>query len=856
MAHRTTITQDEPVKAPKAVKKPSDAAPNAADTREREHIFDAFRRWGYFEANLDPLGVFQPLKHPDLQGLTGEAAEEARRFYCGAVGADFMHLPEPERRRWIIERLEAPGEEVDQHRILERLIRADLFEQVLQARYLGSKRFSLEGVTALIPLLDSILDAAGEHGAESSIMAMSHRGRLNVMVHAACKSPHEVVAGFEDVDPRSVLGAGDVKYHVGATGSYTTSSGKEIGIHLVSNPSHLEAVDPVAVGRSRAKQTRHGLRGAYVDHSRETLNKVVPIIMHGDAAFAGQGIWAETLNFADLRAYTVGGTIHIIVNNLIGFTTPPRQEHSARFASDIAKRQSVPIFHVNGEDPDAVVRVGKIATEYRATFGSDVVVDIIGYRRHGHSEVDDPTITQPKLYERIKDHPQLWKIYAEATGIDASGIVEAVRKEYEEEQTKARSLKKIPHLRKLPDYWAPYSNGRYKPEYEVDTGLTREKLVEITDGLVRVPNGFHVHPKIVKLLEQRTEMGFGKRSVDYGFAEALAFGSLLLEGTPVRLTGQDSQRGTFNQRHAVLVDTETEKDYLPLCHLSPNQGFCEIYNSSLSEAGCLGFEYGFSRDYPEALVLWEAQFGDFANGAQVIIDQFISAGEDKWNLPAGIVMLLPHGYEGQGPEHSSARLERFMQLAAEDNMQICQPSTAAQYFHMLRRQARRPWRKPLIVFTPKSMLRHPDASSNIEEFTNPRFLPLVPDREVRGASRILIATGKVGHELRAERRRRKDTSSAIFFLDQLYPMPRAEIAAAIAEHPQAREIVWVQEEPGNMGAAGFVLPRLERIAKAAGLVFRSVKRSPSASPATGSAKAHELEQKTLLSLAFTTASPT
>ena len=842
MAHRTTLSQERPMQTAKE------------GDQERNRIFDAFRRWGYLEARLDPLGIFEPLKHPDLEGLSGELAEEARRIYCGTIGADFMHLAEPERRRWIIERIEAPAEKVDPHKILERLIRADLFEQVLQARYLGSKRFSLEGVTALIPLLDAILNAAGEHGAESSIMAMSHRGRLNVMVHAACKSPHEVVAGFEDVDPRSVLGAGDVKYHIGATGTYVTSSGKKIGMHLVSNPSHLEAVDPVAVGRSRAKQTRYGLRGAYLDRSRETSNKVIPIVMHGDAAFAGQGIWAETLNFADLRAYTVGGTIHIIVNNLIGFTTPPHQEHSARFASDIAKRQSVPIFHVNGEDPDAVVRTGRMAAEYRAKFGSDVVVDIIGYRRHGHSEVDDPTITQPKLYERIRDHPPLWKIYAEANRIDATAIAEAVRKEYDEEQAKARGLKKIPQLRRLPEYWAPYFHGRYKPEYEVDTGLTREKLAEIADGLVRVPDGFHVHPKIVKLLEQRAEMGHGKRAVDYGFAEALAFGSLLLEGTPVRLTGQDSQRGTFNQRHAVLIDTQTEREYLPLCHLSPNQAFCEIYNSSLSEAGCLGFEYGFSRDYPEALVLWEAQFGDFSNGAQVIIDQFISAGEDKWNLPAGIVMLLPHGYEGQGPEHSSARLERFLQLAAEDNMQICQPSTAAQYFHMLRRQARRPWRKPLIVFTPKSMLRHPDASSVIDEFSTPRFLPLVPDREIRGASRILIASGKVGHELRAERRRRTDPSTAIFFLDQLYPLPRAEISAAIAEHPQAREVVWVQEEPGNMGAAGFVLPRLERIVKAAGLVLRSVKRSPSASPATGSAKAHELEQKTLLSLAFTTAS--
>src|SRR5437879_4073900 len=853
MAHRTTLEEERPAKTPKAAKKPAAGSiAKATGCEERERVFDAFRRWGYLEATLDPLGLFEPLKYPDLQGLTGEAAEEARRIYCGTVGADCMQLEEPERRRWIAERLESPSCQVDQHKILERLIRADLFEQVLQARYLGTKRFSLEGVTALIPLLDSILDESGEHGAESSIMAMSHRGRLNVMVHAACKPPHEVVGGFEDVDPRSVLGAGDVKYHVGATGTYVTTHGKEIGIHLVSNPSHLEAVDPVAVGRARAKQTRYGLRGGYIDRSRETLNKVVPIVMHGDAAFAGQGIWAETLNFADLRAYTVGGTIHIIVNNLIGFTTQPAQEHSSRFASDIAKRQSVPIFHVNGEDPDAVVRIGRLATEYRATFGSDVVVDIIGYRRHGHSEVDDPTITQPLLYERIKNHAPLWKIYAEHTGIDSSLMVDGIRKEYEEEQAKARTLRKIPHLRKLPDYWTPYQHGRYKPEYEVDTGLTPEKLAEITDGLVRVPEGFHIHPKIAKLLEQRAEMGHGKRAVEQGFAETLSFGPGLPQGDPVRLTGQDTERGTFNQRHAVLIDTKTEHNYLTLSHLSKQQAFCQVHNSSLSEAGCLGFEYGFSRDYPEALVLWEAQFGDFANGAQVIIDQFISAGEDKWNLPAGLVMLLPHGYEGQGPEHSSARLERFMQLAAEDNMQICQPSNAAQYFHMLRRQVRRPWRKPLIVFTPKSMLRHPDASSNLEEFRKPRFLPLVPDREVQDARRILIASGKVGHELRAERRRRKDTNTAIFFLDQLYPLPRTEITAAIAEHPNAREVVWVQEEPGNMGAVGYVLPRLERIAKARGLSVRSVKRSASASPATGSAKAHELEQKTLLALAFTT----
>jgi 2-oxoglutarate dehydrogenase E1 component len=847
MANPVTLAPTKPVKSAK-----KSLAPNGAAHAERERIFYLFRRWGFYEATLDPLGFFTPLKCPDLEGLSGKYVEEARRYYCRTIGVEFLHIPELERRRWIAERMEGPEFEVYQPKILDRLVRADLFEQMLQSRYLGSKRFSLEGNTSLIPLLDSILNAAGDLGGVDSVMAMSHRGRLNVMTHIACKPMHQVVAGFEDVDPRSVLGAGDVKYHVGATGTYTTSSGQSLNIHLVSNPSHLEAVDPVAMGRARAKLTRHGVHGAQIDRSRETLNKVWAIVMHGDAAFAGQGIWAETLNLADLAAYSVGGTIHIIVNNLIAFTTRPPQEHSSRYASSIARRQSVPIFHVNAEDPDAVVRIGRLAAEYRAQFNSDIVIDLIGYRRHGHSEVDDPTITQPLLYARIKNHPPLWKIYADHIGVNAESIAEAVKKEFAEEQRKAGKLTKIPRLRKLPDYWSPYNYGKYNPSFEVDTGLSSERLAEIADGLVHVPPGFHVHPKIVKLLEQRAEMGHGKRPIDFGFAELLAYGSLVLEGNPVRLTGQDSQRGTFNQRHAVLIDTQTEQEYLPLAHLSPTQAFCEVHNSSLSEAACLGFEYGFSRDYPEGLVLWEAQFGDFVNGAQVIVDQFISASEDKWGLPTGLVLLLPHGYEGQGPEHSSARIERFMQLAAEGNMNICQPSTAAQYFHLLRRQARRLWRKPLVVFTPKSMLRHPDASSTVEEFSRPRFLTLVPDREVTDAQSILIASGKVGHELRAERRRRKDTATAVFFLDQLYPLPKTEIAAAIDAHPHAREIVWVQEEPANMGALFYVLPRLERIAQAKNLRVRSVKRSASASPATGSAKAHDVEQKTLITLAFTT----
>jgi 2-oxoglutarate dehydrogenase E1 component len=808
---------------------------------ERERVFDAFRHWGYLEADLDPLGFLRPVPHPELR-IEGEFAREARRAYCGTVGAEFMHIAEPERRRWIQERMEGAQPAVDQEHVLEQLIRADLFEQVLQQRYLGTKRFSLEGVTALIPLVDEILEAAGERGAVELVMGMSHRGRLNIIVHVAKRAPEEVFAGFEDVDPRSVLGGGDVKYHMGATGEYVTRGGARIHIHLVSNPSHLEAVDPVTVGRTRAKQDRAGKDGP---------QKYLPLLVHGDAAFAGQGILAETVNYADLPGYTVGGTIHIIANNLLGFTTLPSDLHSSRFAAQLVRRQSIPIFHVNAEDVDAVVRVGRLALEYRYTFGSDVVVDLIGYRRHGHSEVDDPTVTQPLLYKEIKEHPALWEIYAEDIGAEnVQEKVESVRTEYEAAQKKAGSVTKKPTLRDLPRYWDSYKGGRYKPEYEVETGLSAEELHEITQRLTTYPEGFHIHPKVKKLLEQRAEMGAGKRSVDYGMAEALAFGSLVKAGVPVRLSGQDTRRGTFNQRHSVLLDVENEAEYVPLEHIADGQAHCEIYNSTLSEAGVLGFEYGYSRDYPEALVLWEAQFGDFVNVAQAVIDQFISAGEDKWGLLSGVVLLLPHGYEGQGPEHSSARIERFLQLAARDNFQICQPSTAAQYFHLLRRQALRYWRKPLIVFTPKSMLRHPDASSPIEDFTHKRFMTVLPDAEASEATRILICTGKIGHELAAERKKRKDSSTAIVFLEQLYPFPEKELEAAIGQHSHARDIVWVQEEPANMGALFYVLPRLRRIAGNRSVL--SVKRSASASPATGSAKAHEVEQKTLLTLAFTT----
>ena len=813
---------------------------------ERERVFSAYRQWGYLEGDLDPLGFLRPRDTRELEH-EGEYAREARAIYSSTIGVEVNHIYAPERRRWIFERMESPSQgfdvtEEDQQRILDLLIRADVFEQVMQQRYLGSKRFSLEGVTALIPLVDEVLDTGSRLGAIELVMGMSHRGRLNVIAHVAKRPPREIFAGFEDVDPRSVLGSGDVKYHMGATGEYQTRSGGKVHIHLVSNPSHLEAVDPVTVGRTRAKQDRTGEGG------RE---KYLPLLVHGDAAFAGQGILAETMNYADLPGYTVGGTIHVVVNNLLGFTTSYTEEHSTRFAACIARRQSIPILHVNGEDVDAVVRVARLATEYRYKFGTDVVIDLIGYRRHGHSEVDDPTITQPLLYKKIKEHPPLWEIYADDIGApDAQARAAAIRAEFESAQKQAGAIKQKSLMRELPKYWDKYFGGLYRPEYEVETGLSSEELSALTTRLTTYLNGFHIHPKVKKLLEQRAEMGAGKRPVDYGMAEGLAFASLVKNGIHVRMSGQDTRRGTFNQRHSVLIDTENENEFVPLENIAPDQARCEIYNSTLSEAGVLGFEYGYSRDYPESLVLWEAQFGDFVNVAQAIIDQFISAGEAKWNLLSGVVMLLPHGYEGQGPEHSSARIERFIQLAAKHNIQIAQPSNAAQYFHLLRRQALRHWRKPLVIFTPKSMLRHPDASSPIEDFTHKNFLNVIPDTEVGEADRILICTGKIGHELRAERKKRKDTNTAIVFLEQLYPFPEQEVAAEFDRHGKNADIVWVQEEPANMGALFNMLPRLKRIAGDRPVL--SVKRSSGASPATGSAKAHEVEQKTLLTLAFTT----
>ncbi len=804
-------------------------------------IWDAYRRWGYLAADLDWLGRLVPLEHSELP-RDGEEAAAARAVYCGTLAVETAHIADPERRQWVAERMEAAAAPVDRERVLALLLRATTFEQTLQATYIGNKRFSIEGIEALIPLLAELLDTASAAAAEQAVLAMSHRGRLNVMAQIVGRPVVELFAGFEDVDPKSIMGAGDVKYHLGATGVWRAADGRELRVHLASNPSHLEAVDPIVMGRVRAKQTRLG---------DERGERVLPIVLHGDAAFAGQGILAETLNLAGIEGFAVGGTVHVVVNNLIGFTTEPAALHSSRFAADVAKRLPIPIFHVNGEDPEAVVRAARLAMGFRYAFHSDVVVDLIGFRRHGHSEVDDPTITQPRLYAEIERRPPLWASYAERIGADRARVAaqaEAVRQELVAAKQKAAAFTEIPLLRSLPAYWSPFVGGAYRADLEVPTGLPPAAIAALGAKLTSVPAGFHIHPKVAKLLEQRAAMARGEKPLDFGMAELLAYGSLVEAGVPVRLSGQDTRRGTFAHRHAVWIDVETGAVHSPLAHLAPDQARFEIYDSVLSEAAVLGFEYGYSRDYPEALVGWEAQFGDFVNGAQVILDQFVTAGEDKWGLLSGLFLLLPHGYEGQGPEHSSARLERFLQLAAEDGIQVAQPSTAAQCFHLLRRQALRRWRKPLIVFTPKSVLRLPAAASPVEAFGRDRFLTVLPEQKLERAGRVLLATGKLVHELRSERDRRGDERTAIVALEQLYPFPKAELAAELARFADARDLVWVQEEPANMGALSFVLPRLE--SAAGGRPVRSIKRSASASPATGSAKAHQLEQKTLLSLAF------
>jgi len=827
---------------PTKARKTTADAPRQAD----DPLAEAFRRWGYLAADLDPLGRLVPFEHPDLRDAVASAdqsdVERWRAIYTRCLGIEYMHMIERDRVEWVREAVERGMPEIDERWVLGRLMETELFERFLHARYVGSKRFSIEGVAGLIPLLDAILDASARNGAEYAYLGMSHRGRINVMKTIANIPAASIFAGMEDVDPRSVLGASDVKYHMGATGKYRTLSGGEVEVHLSSNPSHLEAVDSVVMGRTRARQDRHAENG---------WTKYLAVVCHGDAAFAGQGVVSEVFNLADLPDYSVGGTVHVVVNNLVGFTAEPGSLHSSRFASDAAKRLSIPIIHVNGDAPRAIWWAGQLAADFRHRFRTDVVVDLIGYRRYGHSEVEDPTLTQPLLYERIKNRPMLWETFAQRVGTPepvVHELRERVMSHLSATQEIGRAQVKRPTFFELPVFWKKYRGGPYDAGQERDTGVALETLLEVSESIVTVPEGFTPHPKIAKLLELRREMAAGKRLVDWGMAEALAFGSLLREGVRVRLTGQDTRRGTFNQRHAVLFDVRTGKAHIPLQHLHDRQGPLVVGDSPLSEAAALGFEYGYSREYPDALVVWEAQFGDFVNGAQVVIDQFLSAGEDKWGLLSGLVVLLPHGFEGQGPEHSSARIERFLELAGEDNLQVCQPSTAVQYFHLLRRQTGREWIKPLIVFTPKSMLRADAACSEMASFTRGRFQAVIPDEEVGEAGAVLLCSGKIAHELRAERARRNAMDRAIVTIEQFYPFPDRLLAQAINRHGKHAKIVWVQEEPANMGALPFLRPRLKQIV--GNRHVTSVKRYESSSPATGSAKAHALEQQALVKLAF------
>ncbi|MBP9838647.1 MAG: 2-oxoglutarate dehydrogenase E1 component [Proteobacteria bacterium] len=807
-------------------------------------VADNFRRWGHLQANIDPINNFPKRPHRDIDEANGPDAEKYRGIYCAKIAAEFMHMHYPERCDWVADKLENSKTKLDTNFILDRLISAEVFEQFIHSKYVGSKWFSLEGLGALIPLLDETLNTAANQGYEVVIIGMAHRGRLSVLHHIANAEASSLFACFEDLDPKSVLGGGDTKYHKGATSPYKTRDGKEIRVHLTSNPSHLEAVNPVVMGRVRAKQQR------FNDVDR---NKIFGILIHGDAALAGQGPAAESLNFADLNGFSVGGIVHIVANNLIGFTARTHATFSGVYCTDVVKRLPVPIFHVNADSPADVVKLAKMAMEYKKEFTSDVVIDLVGYRRFGHNEMDDPTTTAPALYDKIKTHPVVHQIFAKELGVDKPEIEKIENKYksfYTEQLAKGRELTKtVPFFGDLPDYWSNYTGGFYDASYEVETAVSADLIKEVTEKITTFPEGFAVHPKIKKAYELRLEMALGKKPIDWGTAEMFAFATLLAQGSPVRVVGQDARRATFNQRMAVLYDMNTEKVHIPLEAIKKGAAFFEIYDSQLSEAAAVGYEYGFSRDYPEALVCWEAQFGDFVNGAQVFIDQFISAGEDKWGLLSSLTMLLPHAYEGMGPEHSSARVERFLQQCAEDNMQVCNLSTAAQYFHLLRRQTLQKWRKPLVIFTPKSMLRLPAAASKLSDFTDSGFQKVMNDTEIfSDASRILVCTGKIVHELRAERAKNNMTDTAIVTVEQLYPFPEKELAALINSYRNLDSIIWVQEEPANMGAYTYMKPLLDVIAN--GRRVSSVKRSASASPSTGSAKAHAIEQQALLKLAF------
>jgi 2-oxoglutarate dehydrogenase E1 component len=776
------------------------------------------------------------MKLRDILGVLRDA-------YCRRVGVLFRHISDPEERKWIQNRVEvkhAPPTRDEQLHILGRLNAAEAFETFLQTKYVGQKRFSLEGAESVIPLLDAVLAEAAEQQLDEVVIGMPHRGRLNVLANIVGKPYAKIFNEFEgNIDPGTAQGSGDVKYHLGAEGTFATTTGAKITVSLTANPSHLEAVDPVLEGIVRAKQD--------VLDKGDTGFTVLPVLLHGDAAFAGQGVVAETLNLSQLRGYRTGGTVHVVVNNQVGFTTSPSSSRSSIYATDVARMIQAPIFHVNGDDPEACVRVAKLAVEYRREFGKDVVIDMICYRRRGHNEADNPSFTQPLMYDIIDNKRSVRKLYTEALvgrGDITLEDAEAALKDFQAQLEKA-----FVETRNASDKAAAEPDlERETPAQQVTTAVSLDVIKRIAEAYANPPEGFTLHPRLKPQIDRRIAMA-SSGAVDWATAELFAFGSLVLEGRAVRLSGQDTRRGTFTQRHTTLIDRHTAAEYTPLRELSPDQGRFFAYDSLLSEYAAMGFEYGYSVARADALVAWEAQFGDFADGAQTIIDEFIASGEAKWGQRSAVTLLLPHGYEGQGPDHSSGRPERFLQLAAENNMTIAMCSSPGNYFHLLRRQGLSPVRRPLIAFTPKSLLRLKAAVSELDEFTTGAFQPVLPDASVEAGAvrRVLLCAGKIYYDLVAERERAERKDVAIVRVEQLYPLPADELRAALAPYPGV-EVVWVQEEPANMGAWPFMALNLPEHLEGRPLLRAS--RKASASPAVGSVSVHEAQQREVVATAF------
>ncbi len=839
-------------------------------------LINMFRVRGHLIADLNPLGqkysynkeldptfygftiwdYDRPFITANLQGMeTGtlrEIMDVLHKTYCEKLGVEYMHIQNQEEKKWLQEKMEPIFNKPRfndslKKRIMEKLIVAESFEHFLHTKFIGHKRFSLEGNETIIPVLDFLLYLAADNDVKEILLGMAHRGRLNVLSNIIGKSYEKIFSEFEeDIDPNSPQGTGDVKYHLGATGIYHTINDKRIKVSVASNPSHLEFVNPVVEGITRAKQVRN---------KDDKRNIYLPVLLHGDAAFAGQGIVAETLNLSQLKGYTTGGTIHIIINNQIGFTTTAEDARSSPYATDVAKMIQSPILHVNGDDPETAIWAIQLAFEYRMYFNKDVVVDVIGYRRHGHNEGDDPVYTQPIMYKKIKDHPSVKEIYQKyliRNQIMFEDEITALNNSKYEELENSLKKTREKTLSFKPDRPLAYPNEFYKKSKEnLNTNVSLETLLDVAKGITSFPDTFALNTKLQKQIYKRRELLNGSILIDWAFAEALAFGTLLIEGIPVRLSGQDSARGTFSQRHLILTDTNTEEEIIPHNSITESQAKLEALDSLLSEAAVLGFEFGYSAADPLALVIWEAQFGDFANGAQVIIDNFITVSETKWRLPNNVVLLLPHGQEGQGPEHSSARLERFLILCAENNMYVCNPTTPAQYFHLLRRQVHSENEKPLVIMTPKSLLRLADARSSIKEFTEGQFETVIDDHvsDKSKIKRILFTSGKIFYELQQYKVKNNIEDVAIVRLEQYYPFPEEKISEIFNSYKNSNEIYWVQEEPKNMGAWNFLIVRINEILHT-DKKLKFIGRPESPSPAYGSAKLHLKTQEEIINKAF------